>query len=495
MKPMTRAIALPLALFGLAAGCDSKVDLELDLVSPGPPRAAPPVLGWSATADHDSVYHDVDWMPDGSITVGGTLHPIGAEPHVAVETAYLARFAPDGTLQWSHEIDGETLLGDAQAEGEDRLIEIRTVIKAIDALADGSAVVALDTSTTIIEDGAFSLSERSFLQWYAADGSLVRTRALDATGDSEAIVLLQSVLALPDGGVVFTGATTSGPIDIGMMLTGGIVARLDAEANVVWSVPVGQSVASPANEETLRDLSLTSDGGIIFGGGFAADITVGDKQASGLYGAYFARLELDGTATWLRVFEGVEGLGVPSGMAMSVTPEGHILAAGFFTRRLQMDDLSLEIEDGEIAYYLAELDASGTAINLHQLDPLPPTVGDSNHRSIDAVALDGDRLVVAGGIQEAFDSDERHVDIALEGPYTASYDLAGRLLDARRMAVSPHQPGDQGDASAIELSPTGHLAVTGSFSGRIDFGAGPIQSAGVVRGFVAVYEPGKPDVD
>ncbi len=501
MMPMTRTNALPLALFFLAAGCDSRVDLQLDLTSPGPPAKPPPqTLAWSATdsAENFSTYRDVNWMADGSMTVGGILHPAGGGPDIVVETAYLARFAPDGTLLWSHRIDGESLLGDEPTGGDGEIVEKRSFIVAIDALDDGSAVVAIDTLTTTIGGGDFFMTERSFLQWYAADGSLVRTRALDATDDSEAIISLQSVLALPGGGVVFSGATTSGPSPVGMMITGGVVARIDAEGNTAWTVPVGGETGSTLGpEETIRDLSLTPDGGIVFGGAFTVDVTVGDKHASGLNGAYFARLELDGTTTWVRAFENVEGLGVPTGMAMTVTPAGHVLAAGFFTHSIQMDELALEAADDDIYYYVAELDAGGTTINLHQLDPLPPAVGDHGHRDISAIALDGNKVVVAGGIQESFENDDEHyVDIALEGPYLARYDLTGHLLDARRMAASPHQPGDEGYATATDLSPEGRLAITGSFGGRIDFGAGPVEAGeGMIRGFVAVYDPVKADVD
>lgn len=74
--------------------------------------------------------------------------------------------------------------------------------------------------------------------------------------------------------------------------------------------------------------------------------------------------------------------------------------------------------------------------------------------------------------------------------------VAGNILDVRRMAVSPHELGDEGFASAIEISPEGRLAVSGRFGGRADFGAGPVPAGdGMIRGFVAVNEPVEADVD
>jgi hypothetical protein len=509
MMTMTRAFSLPLplTLFFIAAGCSSGVDLELDLLGPPPSNAAPAALVWAATGGpHYADYTEVAWVSDGSVAVAGSLYPV-EDPDITEETGYLARFAADGTLMWSHRIDGESLLGDTlpDDDGEDRIVDVQTSIDAMDALDDGRVVVAITTMTTVIEPPNASLSGRSFLQWYAADGSLVQTSALDATDGNEALVTPLGLLALPDGGVVLSGATTRGPdpAGTGPEITGGAVVRLDADGNVAWRTPAGvdQIVSSLGPIQTVNDMSLMPDGGIALRGDFSGAVTVGDRHASGIdesYGTYVARLEPDGTCTWLRTFNEATGLNHPSGRTMDVTPDGHLLVAGFFTDSLQMDEFTLEAPDDDLVYFLAELDAGGTVVNLRALDNLPAAVGDNGFGAMDALVLDDNQVVVAGTTQESFAShggDCDDLEIALEGAYVARYDLAGHIVDAQRMAVAPRESADQGYANAVDLSPEGRLAVTGRFGGRADFGAGPVQANSLSEGFVAVYDPAENDVD
>ncbi|HKE15181.1 MAG TPA: hypothetical protein VKB80_09970 [Kofleriaceae bacterium] len=507
---MTRAFSLPLplTLFFIAAGCSSGVDLQLDVLGPPPSNAAPAALSWAATGGPTYAdYTEVAWVSDGSVAVAGNLYPVD-DPDITEETGYLARFAADGTMMWSHRIDGESLLGDALPDGDggDRIVDVQTSIDAMDALDDGRLVVAITTMTNVIEPPNAALSGRSFLQWYAADGSLVQTSALDATDGNEALVTPLGLLALPDGGVVLSGATTSGPAPDGggPGITGGVVVRLDALGDVAWRIPAGvnQIVTSLGPIQTVNDMSLMPDGGIALRGDFSGgDVTVGDRHAPGIdgsYGTYVARLEPDGTCTWLRTFNEAAGLSHPSGRSMDVTPGGHLLVAGFFSGSLQMDELTLEAPDDDLVYFLADLDAGGTVVNLHALDDLPAAVGDTGFGGFDALVLDGDQVVVAGSTQESFAShggDCDDLDIALEGAYVARYDLAGHIVDAQRMAVAPRESGDQGYADAVDLSPEGRLAVTGRFGGRADFGAGPVQANSLSEGFVAVYDPAENDVD
>ena len=63
-------------------------------------------------------------------------------------------------------------------------------------------------------------------------------------------------------------------------------------------------------------------------------------------------------------------------------------------------------------------------------------------------------------------------------------DPAGRTVWARAFA------GPQGNewVNGLAVDPAGHLAVGGAFEAAVDFGGGPIMSAGPISGFVAIFD-------
>jgi hypothetical protein len=493
------AVVLPCFLLAIAPGCDSPVDLEVDFRDPSPPGPSgtlQPDLDWFATdSESSSNTTHVDWAADGSVTVASRFAAVselggvgGVSRHMV---ASLTRFAADGTSLWTEEIEGPLPRG-----GGDAPIDSRTTIGALDTFDDGRTVVAVNGATTVLGDSNLVRKQASVLRWYGADGSLLETRSLDASGDREAVILVRSVVALPDGGVAFTGATTSGydPDASGMIVTGSAIVRLRADGTAAWTVPIRDDVAWPdlfglGPVDDAVDLQMTRDGGLVVGGSFSGDIAIGDRHAWVGNAAFFARVELDdGRCSWLRTVEEVDGPAHPG--VMAVAESGHVIATGFFDGILRMDHLSLEAPTEDSADFVAEIDATdGSVLRLSLLEPLPAVVGHRGDSSVSALALDGDQVVTVGGAYEASEDGA----IALQGPYVARHDLGGQLLDARHMSVIPPDPlSDFGSSLAVSVSPDGRVAVGGEYEGQADFGDGPVSSEPALEhisnGFIAVYE-------
>jgi hypothetical protein len=478
-----RAAALPLLL---AAACASEVDVQVDLAYPNLTTADPSLteLDWSF-ADSGRLISRTEglaWAPDGDLVALTQRFDTG-DPAVPMLPT-LTRFTPDGEIEWVVDIPPATVVPDPQ-------YQVTANIGAVDVFDDGRILVGatLEDRGWVggEEGGVVVASVQGVLLWYAADGALLASRAFPVTEKDEGIIWINSVLALPDGGAVFSGNRYSGQGDGHEVITGSIVGRVDVDGEFVWTVPVDNASGDPSEgggrPEHIRDLTLTADGGIIFAGSFNGTIAIQDRSVSASSGGYVARLEPDGSCAWL---SGPFDWGPTPLVA---TQSGDLISLVRQQGRYGSPELPVEEQKARVAV----LDPGGDLLRETDIEELPPVVSDRSSGARYAMAMAGDSLVIGGFLDEPADVEhQRHY----QTPFAAVHDQSGAVIASRRMMVLPPDSANSGSVAAIAVAPDGRTAVSGHYTGSADFGAGPVHGEPEVsQAFIAVYAAEPADVD
>jgi hypothetical protein len=481
-----KAAALP---FLLAAACASEVDVQVDLAYPNLTTADATLteLDWSFTdgGQHFSSTEHLGWAPDGDLVALTQKLAAPDDDQMYPELPpVLTRFAPDGALRWAVEISAATIVPEPQ-------YAVAAIVGAVDLFDDGRILVGatvLDRGWANDENGGVEVaSVQGALLWYGADGALLASRTFPVTDSGQGIIWINSVLALPDGGAVFSGNRYSGKGDGYEVITGSVVGRVDVDGEVVWTVPVDNASGDPEDgggrPEQIRDLTLTADGGIVFAGGFNGKIEIQDKSVSALSGGYVARLEPDGSCAWLSA---------PLGWGpapLVVTPSGNLISLVRHQGRSGWPELPVEEQKARVAV----LDPGGALVRETDIEELPPVVSDVSTGARYAMALAGESLVIGGYTIEPEDTtDTTHY----HSPFAALHDQSGAVIASRRMMALTPDAKNTGVVSAIAVAPDGRTALSGHFSGSADFGAGPVGSQpDFWQAFIAVYAAEPPDVD
>lgn len=221
--------------------------------------------------------------------------------------------------------------------------------------------------------------------------------------------------------------------------------RLDRALLLTSSLAVA-SVASSACGVSVAavDMSATGSGG-------AETTPPATTTASGAGGADF----------WSRRF-GDAGPQWPSGLAVS--PAGTIAVSGSFAGTIDLGAGALTYQGPGYGSFLAAFDAAGHPRWRREF----PTVT-SGFLPVRAFAFAGEDLVVAGGVFGTVDLGDLGADplgsAGLTDVFVARFDAAGEVLWARRFGGA----GDQ-LATSVAVDPFGNIVVAGAFSGALDFG-------------------------
>jgi hypothetical protein len=476
----------------MASACSSEVGLELNITGPKeePPQGRPGAdplgdLAWSFIApemESSEVTH-VEWIPDGGVIAAGGFSRrdgrVGGD-------AFLARIAADGSPVWLTEIEQDDLV-ELVGGIDDAIVEYSTIasLVSMDRFDDGRILVALNLEARLQGDGwAPGVAFFAFLRWYEGDGNLLETRPYPEPADrgpradddeSYAAADLGSVLALPDGGGLFTGRIGNGGPD-----TVVEIVRFDADGEPVWTT-------TSDTGESIRGLTATPDGGILLHGMFFESVTVGDQTVEAPEtGAFAARLEADeGTCTWLQSFDGASHL--LSGGGIGSAPGGNVIAAGlFFGGSVQAGELELSAAEFSDNYFLSELTPDGEVLSLSEIEHLPPWESGVNDLVLTSAAV-GDGTVVMGGQSSDWNHD---LTAMFRTAFIATFDFSGQLLAERRMVASQHDL-DNGAVDAVAIAPDGGVLAGGFWEHEIDLGDGDVLETTepqIGQLFVALYD-------
>ncbi len=162
--------------------------------------------------------------------------------------------------------------------------------------------------------------------------------------------------------------------------------------------------------------------------------------------------------------------------AVATDADGNVFVGGLFEGHLDFGAGDLNSQGRDL--FLAKLDPTGATLWARSFRLASAEWDDSGPR----IAADpAGGLAVTGTFSEALNLG----GVALEGfgqtdVYLARYDAAGNHVESRAFGDPSYQL-----AGSVAVNPGGGAAITGSFYGIVDFGQGPLESAGLCDIYVA----------
>ena len=219
--------------------------------------------------------------------------------------------------------------------------------------------------------------------------------------------------------------------------------------------------------DTAGDVFLTGrfSGMVDFGGG---PLT----SAGGDYDAFVAKFDSDGAHLWSSGFG--DSL-IEEGLGIALDVGGNAVLTGGFVGTVDFGGGALtSAGSGDI--FVAKYDPSGGHVWSQRFGA---TQDDRGY----AVAVDGaGDVVVTGEFQDSVDFGGGTLPSDSVDVFVAKFDTDGNHVWSKRLGDSWV---DRGFAIAVDTSV--NVVVTGTFGDTVDFGGGPLTSAGSDDGFVAKY--------
>lgn len=227
----------------------------------------------------------------------------------------------------------------------------------------------------------------------------------------------------------------------------------------------------------ITDVVVLLDGSLAFAGYFAGYVDLGCgplNTPSAEPDLVVARFRRNGVCLWARRFGGDKGDG---GGFMSVTPDGHLLLSAIFSGTMEVGGQTFTSR-GNSDILVLELDDAGRPLSTLQLG------SELNDYGGVLLGPDGSRVFYGLFTSPALGlGAHRLLNPGSPGNrlFVAKLDAAGKVLWARTF--------DSSAAAAINfaaLDRRGNLGLHGAFQRSIDFGAGPLVSAGGTDTFLVV---------
>jgi hypothetical protein len=259
--------------------------------------------------------------------------------------------------------------------------------------------------------------------------------------------------------------TSAGMIDV-------FVVKLDPDGKHLWSKRFGD-----AEEQEAGGVAVGPDGAVVVAGSFEGTIDLGGGPlaSAGADDVFLVKLDATGKHLWSKRFGDAEA---QHGRALGVDAASDVVLVGDAQGKIDLGGGPLQSRDAT-SLFLARFDARGKLVSskLFHADP----------RSLvkpRAVAVErGGGAVIVGSMRGATDlgggllrsEGARELDA-----FVARFDANGGHAWSRRF-------GDGADQEALAVALDGHggAVMTGRFEGTIDFGGGPLSSAGSTDVFVA----------
>jgi hypothetical protein len=380
---------------------------------------------------------------------------------------FVASYSPSGQYRWAR-----TIGNSGTEEG-----------KGIATDSAGNVLVTGYQGSYVVDYGGGPQTTVSyndiFMAKYSSAGSWVWSKTVGGYGYDQG-----NAIAADDTGNVFvTGYMGQGLMgDIGVNFGGGalfsaggsdvFLVKYSATGQHVWSKRFGSTgtdvgMAVDADSAGNVYAAGTFEGSVNFGGGSLAsaggrDIFVVKYSAAGLH-------------VWSKRF-GSSGDDVVNSLAVDAA--GDVAFSGKFQGSVSFGGTSLTSAGGDDAF-LAKLSGVSGGHSWSK------RFGNTSQDIATGVAVDGARnVVVSGHFTGSVDFGGGALTSAGTDVFAAKYNSAGAHTWSRRYGGMDTQIGD-----GVAAAPTGEVTLTGFFNQSIDFGTGPLTSAGGFDAFLAGIGP------
>lgn len=392
---------------------------------------------------------------DGTIDFGGG--PLQSAGGLDV---FVAKLDATGGHVWSRRFGGS---GDQWGSGI--------------ALSSTGDVLVVGNFTDAIDFGGGAMQSAGghdvFVLKLSATGDHVWSKRF---GDAED-QLVRSVAADGAGNVVLAGAL-SGVADFGagpLQSAGGLdafVTKLDAGGGHLWSHVFGDG-----NDQDAKSVTLDDQDNVLLVGVYTGSMALGGSplQSDGGGDVFLAKLDMGGGHVWSK---GFGDAGAQAGWSVATDSSGAILLAGGFEGAIEIESGALQSAGG-LDMFAIKAESSGGPI-------WGAGFGDGGEQSLTSVAVDGSgNVLLTGRIDGAPDFGDGPLQCAGGGDLVVvKLDAIGGYQWAKRFGDAAGQFG-----SGIAADAAGNAIAVGYFAGTIDFGAGPLVSAGGSDVFIAAFGP------
>jgi len=285
-----------------------------------------------------------------------------------------------------------------------------------------------------------------------------------------------TAIAVDGSGNVVVAGYFSGTVNFGggnLVSAGNLdifVAKYNASGAHLWSRRFGG-----AGNDICRAVAVDGSGNVVVTGSFSNTVNFGgsDLVSAGNVDVFVAKFNASGVHQWSQRFGSTSG---DEGEAMAVDGSGNVVVTGYFQLTVNFGGVPL-VSAGSGDIFVARYNASG----VHQWSQrFGSTLNDIGQ----AVAVDASGSAVAQGY---FNGTVNFGGLNLvsaggQDIFLAKYNSSGVHQWSQRFGSTGTEGG-----YAVAVFASGNVAVTGYFSGTVNFGGSDLVSAGDVDIFLATY--------
>jgi hypothetical protein len=294
------------------------------------------------------------------------------------------------------------------------------------------------------------------------DGSFQQSRSLSIDLSGNVVTTGEFEDTVDFGGGPLTSA---GGSDI-------FLAKFDTNGTHLWSQSFGGF-----NEQIGYSVAFDPSGNVVITGEFedTVDFGGGPLISAGGFDIFLAKFDTIGNHLWSQSFGDVNGN--QQGRNLSIDPSGYAVMTGDFDGTVDFGGGPLTSAGGEDVF-LAKFDTNGTHL-------WSQIFGDTSFQRGNSVAFDPSGNVFMTGVFEGT------VDFG-GGPLTSSgltdiylvkFDTNGTHLWSQGFGDTDWESG-----KSLSIDPSGDIIMTGNFNSTVDFGGGPLISAGGRDIFLAKFD-------
>jgi hypothetical protein len=264
-----------------------------------------------------------------------------------------------------------------------------------------------------------------------------------------------------DGTVDFGGGplTSAGSGDV-------FLAKFDRSGNHLWSKRFGD-----AGGEVGYSVAVDGTGNVLLAGSFTGtvDFGGGPLASAGYFDVFVAKFDSAGNHLWSKRFG--DDL-YQRGYSVAVDGAGGVLLTGEYYGTLDfgggpLTSASLGFND----IYVAKLDGAGNHIWSKRF-------GDANMQGGLDVETDGARnVVLTGGFEGTVDFGGGPLtSLGWSDVFLTKFDSAGNHVWSKQFGDANSQSG-----RSVAVDGAGNVILTGEFGGTVDFGGDPLAGAGLAK--------------
>jgi hypothetical protein len=252
---------------------------------------------------------------------------------------------------------------------------------------------------------------------------------------------------------------------------GGATCPACGDCMGVQACPIWSQHYGDAKDQQIRSLSVDVGGKLVITGDMAGSVSFGAVQLNGDASAdvFVAKLDTAGGVLWAKRFGDINA---QYGRSVTTDLFGNVFATGEASGTVDFGGggLTADFYDG----YVVKMDPNGGYL-------WAKLFGAAGNQRIFGAATDGDNnVIVVGSFEQKIDFGSGALTShGFEDFFVAKLDPNGNEIWSKRFG----EAGDQ-RALAVAVDLQKNMYVTGWFKGSIDFGMGPVTSAGGEDGFI-----------